>query len=1349
MSSLHSMQLQGIRSFNPKIAERISFESPVTVLLGHNGAGKTTVIEALKYITSGDMPAGSKGAAFVHDPKYTVDSKLFLSKFKFFQYFQINNASEVKGQIKLKVTNAKGDTVVLTRSLLVTQKKTKSEFKTLEGVVQLIPQKGEQLSLSGKCVDIEREAILALGVSKSILNNVIFCHQEDSNWPLSEAKIVKSRFDDIFNATIYIKGMESMRTLQKLQNNEINNMKENLKFYKEDKEEAEKLTKELKNLKSKINDNEEIIDKLKSQMEPMENQINHIMELDKKYNALKSVLSAEQYEKRSLEEQIENLRSKISKFYEGDCQKLRQELNNFQKVCDQKRAMKIRLEDSKRDFDREIEDLNKSKNRKIIEKGKIEAEICNFKSKIAEKSKMIKMLSEKLDLKYSDDDKESLNQIDRALKKLKAEIESKKIEFAEKEAILDAEVQKAIGAESEFKANLRFKEENLQKIDTNLKSMQLKLQEIETSRKLLDELDEEINDLKSKIEFSMNDFDEEKTKKEICSLNEEKQKLEKKLQKLQKLYFELQKSSGIRLKLANLNEDFESKKQKRDDLLEKYDRELEDRFGGVSNSELRSNLEGKLSKIKQEIDVNDVKMREIQNEMAKNESSRSSLKNQIWQKENELKEYEEKMLQVSFVDNSSQGEDESNYFDRILENLRLDLENIRFEKGRIEGSEYVFTDYAEKLTKKPCCPLCKRNFSDRDDAKSLINDLKRNLADLPLEKRRLNDEISKKEEKLTSMHQLQPTVALAEKLKTTEIPRLKSELDGLISQYRKLKIQENELESKLSKFKNDQILYERILPDFINIGHLEEDCSNLRDQIDQLKKEIPADNFDWSDFGGKVLNMDELRREQENLQRSLKSINLKLENVQKDAADARERLHVLRNRLNDAQSRRVDVERRRQTETSLRSDVRRSNDERRQYVDDLENCRRETSPVRRRLDMALKNRSTMIADRDAFGRRNAERLDDLQTVRRRLDDFERLEREFRNCDYEKSITRLEEELENLDSSLKEKKRELKENDEKISSIQESLEMQETYRRNLSDNLELKTKLELIETSTTKIRNLTDQIEKLTASGGGLDASTLRQKYTNLTKNYSEILGRLNEQKSTAKKYESQLSTEKYRSAGEKFKDKFLDLIVTRTAVLDLKKFEKAFESCLMAYHREKMDEINFSIRKLWEKIYKGDDIDYIQIRAESSSETASSSDNRRRAYNYRVVMTVNGVELDMRGRCSAGQKVLASIVIRVALAEVFCLDCGILALDEPTTNLDAANMRSLADALANLIDERSVQKNFQLILITHDEEFVSILARQHAIEKVCRVYKDVNGFSHLQSQDVAEMELLSQNDDLI
>ena len=67
--------------------------------------------------------------------------------------------------------------------------------------------------------------------------------------------------------------------------------------------------------------------------------------------------------------------------------------------------------------------------------------------------------------------------------------------------------------------------------------------------------------------------------------------------------------------------------------------------------------------------------------------------------------------------------------------------------------------------------------------------------------------------------------------------------------------------------------------------------------------------------------------------------------------------------------------------------------------------------------------------------------------------------------------------------------------------------------------------------------------------------------------------------------------------------------------------------------------------------------------------------------NFRVVMNRRGVELDMRGRCSAGQRVLASIIIRLALSQTFGTQCGIITLDEPTTNLDKPNIESLAEIL--------------------------------------------------------------------
>lgn len=85
-----------------------------------------------------------------------------------------------------------------------------------------------------------------------------------------------------------------------------------------------------------------------------------------------------------------------------------------------------------------------------------------------------------------------------------------------------------------------------------------------------------------------------------------------------------------------------------------------------------------------------------------------------------------------------------------------------------------------------------------------------------------------------------------------------------------------------------------------------------------------------------------------------------------------------------------------------------------------------------------------------------------------------------------------------------------------------------------------------------------------------------------------------------------------------------------------------------------MEEVNDTMKHLWNKTYQGTDIDGIQIKSEGEGAA------NKRSYNYRVVMTKDSTEMDMRGRCSAGQKMLASIIIRLALSDSFGQDCGIL-----------------------------------------------------------------------------------------
>jgi len=236
-------------------------------------------------------------------------------------------------------------------------------------------------------------------------------------------------------------------------------------------------------------------------------------------------------------------------------------------------------------------------------------------------------------------------------------------------------------------------------------------------------------------------------------------------------------------------------------------------------------------------------------------------------------------------------------------------------------------------------------------------------------------------------------------------------------------------------------------------------------------------------------------------------------------------------------------------------------------------------------------------------------------------------------------------------------------------------------------------------------------------------------------------GRIAELRDAADVARRELAKDAMRTAEKRATDLLIACHTLTLAVADLDRYYKALDAALMHFHQLKVAEINGIIRELWGRTYQGDDIDTIEIRSDLDDPPADGAGVlKARSYNYRVVMMKGDAELGMRGRCSAGQKVLASIVIRLALAESFCVHTGILALDEPTTNLvrdgraggragvgtsrtrrhstslpttlqDAPNRKGLARALGRLIEARKDAGNLQLIVITHDDEFVAELGR--------------------------------------
>ena len=207
----------------------------------------------------------------------------------------------------------------------------------------------------------------------------------------------------------------------------------------------------------------------------------------------------------------------------------------------------------------------------------------------------------------------------------------------------------------------------------------------------------------------------------------------------------------------------------------------------------------------------------------------------------------------------------------------------------------------------------------------------------------------------------------------------------------------------------------------------------------------------------------------------------------------------------------------------------------------------------------------------------------------------------------------------------------------------------------------------------------------------------------------------------------------YKDAAHLYKEAHIKVETTKAAVEDLGRYAGALDKAIMKYHTLKMEEINRIIDELWRRTYQGTDVDTILIRSDNENVKGNKT------YNYRVCMMKSDTEMDMRGRCSAGQKVLASIIIRLALAECFGVNCGLIALDEPTTNLDRDNIRALAESLSEIIRVRRQQSNFQLIVITHDEEFLHMMNCADYADHYYRVSRTPKQKSMIRMQAISEV----------
>ena len=494
------------------------------------------------------------------------------------------------------------------------------------------------------------------------------------------------------------------------------------------------------------------------------------------------------------------------------------------------------------------------------------------------------------------------------------------------------------------------------------------------------------------------------------------------------------------------------------------------------------------------------------------------------------------------------------------------------------------------------------------------------------------------------------------------------------------------------------------------------DVGRMLKEAEVLRREAGVLEADLASTGS-ARTSDEVQREIDDLADGIKRLKRELQALQQDKESIRTQISSHERNIHRAEMRltekRQAFERRGGLQDRL-NEVQKEQEETQKRVSKLQKqIDAATEPIR-----VAREELDRIKAEAAKGESGAEgKWSNLSALVSQLERCEQTVQSFIRRRGAQKLQDCEDSLLELQRQSKEVQSEASKIEREVVKIEKDLNESRATERNIHDNLRY---IQLGR----DVKSIDRQLNSLDLEESSKLNKMWTEKYNSSKRQENELNGKASHLGGEIASLQAQIKSreqelrDEYKHVDRRFTTKLVEVKTSELANNDLELYQKALHSAIMKFHSIKMEEINQHLGLLWGETYQGTDIDTISIRADGEGTGARST------YNYRVVMVKDSVEMDMRGRCSAGQKCLASILIRLALADSFSANCGIMALDEPTTNLDGETVSALAESLSNLIKERRAQSNFQLIIITHDENFLSMLSRNTGLEWYFRVARE-------------------------
>ncbi|KAL8709656.1 MAG: hypothetical protein Q9220_005596 [cf. Caloplaca sp. 1 TL-2023] len=1214
------------------------------------------------------MPPGCKGGAFIHDP-------------------QLCGEKEVLAQVKLQFRDPSGAKMVVTRNTSLTVQKTKRSQKTLDGSL-LRDTNGERMVVSSRVAELNKYMPQYLGVSKAILDNVIFCHQDESLWPMNEPAKLKVKFDEIFEALKYTAAIDNIKKLKKDYVSGLTNLRTVEAQCKDNKDKAERDERETTALSNEI---ESLKSEAKIYGERTEEADRNHQELCKRastYVGLAKDLEANRNKQGWLEQHIETLAQGLTVRSEADAW-LEDELDRFAERVQEKEVDKQRQSNRYDQLRRKIDTVREREQEKHKEAGKHEQQQASHEQEIEARKALIKESARRHNIRGYETDLDDM-QIDEymhriaGLHKDQTEIAERVRQDAEKEVQKVREMLNELGEQrSRLKQEKTFARQQSSDNDVRLRSCQSDLDAIATDEGAKALFDSNIGTIEKNLKAAKEDFEKSSWDAKLSDVRAQLRTLEEQVEEANQELVQGTKRSKDLAKLDHLTQELNGRNRGLETLMGAHKERLRSIIGKDWNlasleRDFQRILDQRTQSLTKAQSQRDASSRDLEQTDIKIGSLRESLRNA-----------EKEQRECVKVVTAATGTSDPDTYATDLAGLQNDRDTLKADVDNFANVAKFYKKSIRTAESKTKCELCDRGFHGQNEKSDFIVRIEQRIArDTEGE---LASQLKEVEADLQKLRSVGSNYSAWLRLSKNEVPRLRSEIQKLerlkATQVRTSEERDREVDDRQGHRKEVESLSKPIS----NIVSFKTDISSLTEQVEELSAA--------QKLAGISRSVDDIQEKLESLSVQAKAKQKLLEKTTAEKQQAQTTISTTEFNLSNAKH-----------EMNAAANELEKKSKLAKQVEDFQKSIRQHRENVKRLDTELQALEPRVAEQETrledvkqrghqrYREQNDEAAKLADSIHKLRSTEQTIQTYVRNGGSSR-LDRCQREIREMRQTIEKTDVELKNTIIEINRVNEELKNHEATQRSINDNLKYrKAKHDL--------NQIQAEVDRLGAQYSEADLGRLQeqQQYwgTQYQKLYAERTGKLatlkekdNRLVANLKKWETD-----YKNAAPEYKEAHIKVETTKAVIEDLDRYARALDKAIIQYHTLKMEEINRIAEEMWKATYQGTDIDTILIR--SDSEGASNN----KSYNYRLCMVKQDAEMDMRGRCSAGQRVLACIIVRLALAECFGVKCGLIALDEPTTNLDADNIQALAQSLHDIIRARQQQSNFQLIVITHDEEFL-------------------------------------------